>query len=247
MSLRLLFPTWKILPFLSFVVVVSSCGGGDSPTPSVPVTPSPTRWRIEGTVTESVTRKPLENVRLEILDGPNAGRLTATDKNGAYAFWDVAQAGFTLKVLGAGYAPVLKAVTLTSDTKLDFALAHDVAQVRLYMEPSPIRIGESGKTDYPNQLRFSLYVQETNFVGVTVEEVFYQLSSSARPLTWTLDNAWLRENYTSLDVRGGTWSSFPIRLNFDGEREDGTLTAVVDLVDAQGVTYRATATAPVAK
>lgn len=247
MSCRLLSPTRKSLLFLFLLVLASGCGGGGS-TPSTPVTPSPTEWKIEGVVTESVTGKPLENVRVEILDGPNAGRLTATDKAGVYKLWDLAQGGFTLKLLGAGYVPVLKPVTLTSDTKLDFSLVRDQAKLRIYIQPETIKVGPALEPEYQNQLKLTLYVQEMNFVDISVERIFYRfVPASGTAWTWTQEGQRLRELYGSPEVVGGTWSPFTIRLLYNGEPIGGTLTAVVDLVDRQGVTYRETATAAVEK
>jgi len=96
---------------------------GTSGTARVAVTPrTAPRFRITGTINEKGTTKPLDAVTVAIVDGPDAGRSTATDSAGVYTFTSVTTGSFNLRATRNGYEPLTIPVALTSDTRLDFAL-----------------------------------------------------------------------------------------------------------------------------
>ena len=74
--------------------------------PSV-VTPS---GRVVGTV-------------VEVVDGRDAGRRATTDDHGRYLLESLEQARLTVRVTADGFAPVVRALDLASDTALAFAIS----------------------------------------------------------------------------------------------------------------------------
>jgi uncharacterized protein YjdB len=104
---------------------------------------------------------------VEVVDGPDAGRQTATDDHGRYLLESLEEAQFTVRATAEGFASVDRTLVLTSDTALpfatsrklpppgppatfpdtdpewlrmlssDYAYAHQVANVRVFSDISP--------------------------------------------------------------------------------------------------------------
>ncbi len=77
--------------------------------------------RVEGRVTDAVTRAPLDQVAVR-LEGPGLGGVTTSD--GRYAIRNVPPGAYHVTARRVGYTPLTKAVTVTPDstTGVDFAL-----------------------------------------------------------------------------------------------------------------------------
>jgi carboxypeptidase family protein len=125
---------------------LTACGGSDStpvsPSPSpapapnpapspapspVPApTPAPTTFTLSGTVTDSVTTSALTGSTVTIFDGVNVGRSTATAADGTYSLTGLTQGAFTIRATLAGYTQLERAVNLTQNTQLNFALVRSV-------------------------------------------------------------------------------------------------------------------------
>jgi Carboxypeptidase regulatory-like domain/Bacterial Ig-like domain (group 2) len=80
------------------------------------------RFRLSGVITDSGNQRGVEGVLVEILNGPDAGRSTRTDANGAYSFADVVAGTFTVRVSKQPYEAVERQVTVSADTTLSIAL-----------------------------------------------------------------------------------------------------------------------------
>jgi hypothetical protein len=102
----------------TLAVLLSVGCSQDAPT-------APTRattWNLTGTVRRADTGAPVAGASVAILDGPNAGRVTATSDSGAYTLLGLTPGGFSLRAQHADYFETAQAVDLTSDRTLDFGL-----------------------------------------------------------------------------------------------------------------------------
>jgi hypothetical protein len=88
------------------------------------------RYAVSGVVTDKDNGRGLQGARVEILDGPDAGRSAQTDANGAYRLADVVAGRIMVRVSNQSYDPVEQPITLSSDTRLDVAL-----KIRLDITP----------------------------------------------------------------------------------------------------------------
>ena len=70
---------------------------------------------LSGWVTNAQTQEKLTNVVVEIVSGPNAGRVTSTGTSGAYQLYDLDLGTFTLRFTRAGYLTADRTYTLTGD------------------------------------------------------------------------------------------------------------------------------------
>src|SRR3982751_5572840 len=85
----------------ALILLVSSCGGGNSsPTTPSQAPSTPTTVSLSGRVTETVgsTSFPIEGATLSFADGSNAGKTTTTNGNGDYQFSALQKGGFTVNV-----------------------------------------------------------------------------------------------------------------------------------------------------
>lgn len=71
---------------------------------------------------------------VEVVDGPDAGRQATTDDHGRYLLESLEQARLTVRVTADGFAPVVRALDLASDTALAFAISRELPPARL---PTP--------------------------------------------------------------------------------------------------------------
>jgi len=233
-----------LLPALLLLTALSAACGGSKASPN-PAAPAVAKWQLRGTVTETATNRGLAEARIELADGPDAGASASTDSSGRYTLAGLTQAGFTVRASKAGFVTQSQPVTLTRDTTLDFTVVRASPNVKAVFEPTTIPVTASGDPRHPRQLQFTLYVQESNYVDVTVQAIeFALLMPDGRVARWTLDTAELLEDYSSLFVRGGSWKAFRWSLIYDGLPQ-GTLTTVVQATDADGEQYRATGSASV--
>jgi hypothetical protein len=229
------------------LLCVGACGGSEGPGGGNYMITQPTQtWRLQGTVSENETGKRLSSVRVEVIDGNNAGKFATTDASGSYQLTDLAEGGFSVKAAGAGHDPATQGVTLSSDRTMDFSLALASPVLFASFQPTTIPITSSSNPDYPNRLAFTLFVQESNYVDVTVQAIYYRLvTTTTEPSYWECDNAWLKQNWDSLTVPGAGTQGFRMALVYEGPVEPATLTAAVDVTDSLGRAYRVLANAKV--
>jgi hypothetical protein len=92
---------------------------------SAPVTVTrPVSYVLGGTVTETVphTTTALAGARVEIVDGPNAGKFATTDAAGAYQIANLSPGTWSMRASLASYDDTTKTVTVTGNTTLNLAL-----------------------------------------------------------------------------------------------------------------------------
>lgn len=84
--------------------------------------PAPTNLTLIGTVTDGFSRGALPNITVQIVSGPNAGRLAVTDPSGSYSISGLTGGTFTLSAANSGYDTQTQQVTLTANTRVDIIL-----------------------------------------------------------------------------------------------------------------------------
>lgn len=110
-------PRSRVAAAIVAIACSASCSK-DSPT-----TPTgPRMWNLTGTVTRAETGSLVAGATVEILDGPNANRSTATTLSGIYTFNVLQEGSFSVRVRHSDYAEMTQTVNLTADRVLDFKL-----------------------------------------------------------------------------------------------------------------------------
>ena len=113
--------------FGAAIVIFTLLAACSSDSPSVPgvlppsVVPAVLRWQLTGTVTTNGA--PLPDAVVHVwLEGASTGLSAGADASGRYLFASLEQGAFTVLAQAAGYAPATKALSLTTNSTLDFAL-----------------------------------------------------------------------------------------------------------------------------
>jgi len=98
-----------------------ACGGNSSGAASP--TPVATSYTLTGTVSEtSPITGVVSDVRIDVLDGPNAGRSATTDTGGRYTMSGLSSGMFQLRASKSGYVRSERSVSLDSNTTLDLTV-----------------------------------------------------------------------------------------------------------------------------
>lgn len=105
--------------FLGGVLLVLSLPACSS---SPPTMPSPSTWTLSGAVSQAGGAG-LSGAVVVLLDGPSAVQSVATDSAGRYALTSLQQGTYAVRAQAADYDSVLKTITLTANTVVDFSLA----------------------------------------------------------------------------------------------------------------------------
>jgi len=85
-------------------------------------------YTLSGTVGEApLNGGAVADLRIEVMDGPNAGRAATTDVNGRYTLSDLAPSVFQLRASKSGYVRIERSVTLDSNTTLDLTVVRGCA------------------------------------------------------------------------------------------------------------------------
>lgn len=101
-------------------VLVAACSlAGCTNGPTAPSRPK--LWNLTGTVRQAGTDSFIHGATVDILDGSNAGRSTTTG-GGVYAFLDLQEGHFSVRVRHADYSEMTQTVDLTGTRTLDFTL-----------------------------------------------------------------------------------------------------------------------------
>lgn len=227
--------SWRLAACLACLLWLTGCGGDSSNGGGGSITQPTPAWQLQGTVSEAGTNKRLSAVRVEVVDGANAGKSTSTDGNGTFRISGLTQGGFSVKASAAGHDSVTQGVTLTSDQTVDFSLPMAAPVLFAQFEPATITVTASGDAEYPYELDFTLLVQESNYVDVWVETIQFRLMPPAgEAIYWECESEWLRQYYFPLKVGGGSTKIFRMSLIYDDPIAAGTLTARVEVKDSLG-------------
>lgn len=90
------------------------------------------RHLLTGRVTDADSGRGLENARVEVLDGPDAGRVTSTNVEGNYTLSNLAEGTFNMRLSYPTFDAAQRVVTLTGATRLDVALRPTVDAAAAY-------------------------------------------------------------------------------------------------------------------
>lgn len=104
-----LIPAVSVLLILALgVLTLAACDSGPTPlSPSSPLPPASSSslpletYTLSGNVRESTNPQAVPDVRIEVTDGPNAGRFTTTDREGRFAL-PLLEGRFQLRVSRSG-------------------------------------------------------------------------------------------------------------------------------------------------
>ena len=81
-----------------------------------------TTYTLSGSVTDDTSHGILPNIRLQVVDGADAGKSTLTDGNGNYTIVGIAPGTFTVSASATSYQTTMKTVALDTDLHVDFVL-----------------------------------------------------------------------------------------------------------------------------
>lgn len=105
---------------ITSLLLMSACGGNSSGASPTPVA---TSYTLSGTVSETLpSTGVVSDVRIDVLDGPNAGRSAMTDNGGRYTMAGLSSGMFQLRASKTGYVRLERNVSLDSNTTLDLAV-----------------------------------------------------------------------------------------------------------------------------
>jgi hypothetical protein len=144
-------------------------------TSRVTVMPVLSRYSLEGVVSDAANNRGVENARVELVDGPDAGRSTQTDAAGAYRITGIVAGHITVRVTHPQFVNSDTVVTLSSDTRLNVALRARV-DVRDFYGTFNVRFTIAAQTcEFPitpgpaGQLILSGGTDGTNFQAKIIE------------------------------------------------------------------------------
>ncbi len=100
---------------LACLMVACSSGTTPSPQPAQRVT-------LSGTVYAAASQRTIQDVRIQIVDGPNSGRESLTNGAGRYEFSNLIAGMMTLRFSSSGYLDLRRTETIQSDTTLEVRL-----------------------------------------------------------------------------------------------------------------------------
>jgi hypothetical protein len=102
-------------------------------TAKVTVTPAPVpRHTLAGRVTNADSDRAIENARVEVIDGPDAGRSSSTSAQGDYRVENLTEGTISVRVSHDEFVSVERSVTLAGDVRLDVELRPTVNVSELY-------------------------------------------------------------------------------------------------------------------
>src|SRR5512145_2758838 len=94
----------SLLPGVGATLILAGCGrdGITAPTPTPTPTPQPQGFVLRGTVFDTASR-PVDQARIEVMDGPQAGAVTTSNEQGQFSFSQRFTQGLTLRASKDGY------------------------------------------------------------------------------------------------------------------------------------------------
>jgi len=102
------------LVVLMLVQALAGCSSSPAPTPVAPFTPAPPApLTLSGHVADSAFR-PLAGVRLEVLSGPDTGRLMTSDQGGAFSYVGTFADAVSVRATTDGYVAATASVIVGS-------------------------------------------------------------------------------------------------------------------------------------
>jgi hypothetical protein len=100
------------------------------------ITPTPTTFSLNGTVTDGTSHGILPNITVQIVFGTNVGKSAVTDGSGSYSMGGLSAGTFTLSAAATSYLTTTQPVTLSASTRVDLVLQRAATPVPT---PTPTR------------------------------------------------------------------------------------------------------------
>lgn len=107
----------SLLPGVGAMLVLAGCGrdGITAPTPLPTPPPEPQGFALRGTVFDTAAR-PVDEARIEAMDGPQAGAVTTSNAQGQFSFSQRFTQGLTLRASKDGYVTDQQSVIPSSSS-----------------------------------------------------------------------------------------------------------------------------------
>jgi hypothetical protein len=102
---------------VAMALLAGACSSGTSPSPQ-----PAQRVVLIGTVYAAASSRVIQDVRVQIVDGANAGRETLTNGAGHYEFADLMPGTMTLQFSSSGYLDLRRTELIRADTTLEVRL-----------------------------------------------------------------------------------------------------------------------------
>ena len=113
-------------------VLLGACEGGGSPASPTPEprapSPAPQTYNVAGIVRQSAPAADIvSDVRIDVIEGPNAGQFTMSDADGRYALSGLVAGTLRMRASRSGYAAAEQTTTLLAYTTINFTIVHGSA------------------------------------------------------------------------------------------------------------------------
>ena len=95
-----------------------------TPTPNNPPPPTPPTWSLTGKLIDDEKQSPVKGGRVEVIDGPDAGRSAQTAEDGAFQFEGLREGQFSIRATAEEFEPQTRQISLTSNQVAEFKLRH---------------------------------------------------------------------------------------------------------------------------
>jgi hypothetical protein len=116
-------------PYATSVIAKVTFTDGASMTSSTTATadvpassPPPATFTLSGLVSDDIGSRVIVGGTVQVVDGPNAGKMSSTNGNGNYSLPGLAGGSFTVRATADGYDASEQSATVSKDTRLDLRL-----------------------------------------------------------------------------------------------------------------------------
>ncbi|MGE5833010.1 MAG: carboxypeptidase-like regulatory domain-containing protein [Acidobacteriota bacterium] len=163
---------------LVLLAIVTSVGCSSSttprptPTPTPTPTPSPAVFTVTGSVSDAVYR-PVANVRIQVVSGPQQGTVTISDEAGKFAIEPKLSAASQIRASKQGYVDSIQFVVGTGQTvDLKFFLASANAPLDWSGTYDVTLTADATCAELPELARRRTYTASVTMAGVSSRVVF---------------------------------------------------------------------------
>ena len=164
--------TLVLLAVVTTVGCSSSRTPGATPTPTPTPTPQPAILAVSGSVSDAVHR-PVANVRIEVVNGPQAGTVTFSDEAGKFVIEPKISAASQIRASKQGYVDGIQFVGGTGPTiDLKFVLSSANAPLNWSGTYDVTLTADPTCTELPEIARRRTYTAGVTIAGVDSRVVF---------------------------------------------------------------------------
>lgn len=133
------------------MMLLCACNSTSTPSSPTPQTQTPSTsvpaqtHNVAGTVKQSTTATVVSDVRVEVIDGPSAGRFAMTDADGRYVLYALIDGRIRLRASRTDYATAEQTIVLGLDSTVDFTIVRGAAcSLSGLVRESPANVTSAG-------------------------------------------------------------------------------------------------------